>query len=464
MQIRSCLLLVASLAVAAPADGTDGSRPPSTLDGRQAVALALANHPRLRGQRERLAEFRALRGQALSRALPQVDAGLSTVRSRDPGLLNSPNFSSLADGGDGLPGFDASFLRPIPVTLYDYRLNVEQTIYAFGRISAAVRAAATREEQIRLEIRAAEIETARQVVTALYDLALAEARLEVLAAERAAREKQVEQAEDFLDIGTGTRLSLLQARSALAALRPREIAARGEVDTARVRLNEALGRGALEPVETTGRELSDARLPELPPLDALLAAAARRPDLAALQTERKALDHEHQVWRAGLLPDLKFSGSWGISTIFTEELLNADFSSWNAGVFFEWTLFDGRQTRYKLAELRSRKRQNEWSEKTRLGEIERDLARAAAEYRRARMAADAALDSVALAEETLRVAQANHAWGAATTLDLLLGHQGLRAARFEQLTAVHDALVALADVHAMVGRLPFQPLLEEASR
>ncbi|HHN73925.1 MAG TPA: hypothetical protein ENK10_01725, partial [Acidobacteria bacterium] len=106
----------------------------------------------------------------------------------------------------------------------------------------------------------------------------------------------------------------------------------------------------------------------------------------------------------------------------------------------------------------------EWSEKTRHGEIERDLARAVANYHRARMAASAAEESVSLAEETLRVAEANHAWGAATTLDLLLGHQNLRTARFERLTAVHDALVALAEIHALVGRLPFQPLLEEASR
>ncbi|HHN74828.1 MAG TPA: TolC family protein, partial [Acidobacteria bacterium] len=370
MKLRCCLPLIAAAVMIAPSHGAEEGSRPQALDGPRVVALALENHPRLRGQRERLTEFRALRGQALSRALPQVDAGVSTVRSRDPGLLNSPNFSSLAESGGTMPGFDPSFLQPIAVTLYDYRLNLEQTIYAFGRIGAAVRAAETREEQILLEIHAAEIETAQAAITALYDLALAEARLDVLAAERAAREKQVEQARDFLEIGTGTRLAWLQARSALAALRPREIAARGEVDVARVRLNEALGRSALEPVRTSGTELTTAELPVLPSLERLLAATDRRPDLAALRTERAALDQEHRVWRAGLLPDLKFSGSWGISTVFTEELANTDFAAWNAGVFLEWNLFDGRQTRHKLEEIRSQQRQNEWSEKTRHGEIE----------------------------------------------------------------------------------------------
>lgn len=441
----------------------EGEADGPALTAREAVSIALQRHPRLLEQRERLAEFRALRGQALARALPNLEASASTVRSRDPGLLNSPNFSSLVEG-DPQMGFDPSFLRPIPITLYDYRLNVEQTIYAFGRIGAAVDAAGIRQEQIRHEIRAAEVEVAKTAVVALYDLALAEQQVAVLAAEKQAREKQLQQARDFLDIGTGTRLAYLQAKSALSALAPREIQAQGAVEAARVVLNEALGRAPRQPVSAPAGLLEKRELPPLPGLDDLVLRAGKRPDLSAMRTERAALEKESRVWHSNLLPDLKFSGSYGISTVFTGELTNSDFASWNAGVFLDWTFFDGRETQNKVAEIRSQQRQNELREKTRLGEIQRDLVQAVVEYSRARMAAHAAQQAVEVAEETRRVAEANYAWGAATSLDQLQAVQAVSSARFQLLTAVHDLLAASAEIHALVGRLPFEPLLEEAAR
>jgi HAE1 family hydrophobic/amphiphilic exporter-1 len=457
---RGGLLALAALLITTPVGAADSET--LRITPRDAVRIALQRHPELLEQRERRSELEALRGQALSNAYPSLEASASTVRNRDPGLLNSPNFGQLVEDPDGgFPGFDPEFLRPIPITTYFYGVTLDQTVYSFGRIPAAVRAAGLRREEIAHQVRAQEAATARDAVVAVYQLALAQRRLEVLAAERAARKRQLEQAEAFLEIGTGTRLQYLQAKTALSQLRPREIEARGQEEAARARLNESLGRDALAPIEVESSVLTSASLEPLPPVEQLIARVPDKPSLSALRMEQQSLEQEQKVFRANLLPDLRFSGSYGISTIFSEELTNTDFASWNVGLFVDWPLYDGGQTRSKMAELRSRQRQSELSERRRRAEAERDLVAAAAEYRRAREAAEIAGEVVAEAVETLRVAEESYRLGAATTLDVLDGQRTLTQARFDRLQAVHDALVAKADLHATLGLLPFAPLVQE---
>lgn len=432
------------------------------LDPARAVDLALEHHPSVLEQRERSSELESIRRQALSEALPDLTANASSIRSRDPGLLNSPNFSQLVDPPDGeIPGFDPSFLVPIPTTMYYYGLSVEQTIYSFGRVAAAVRAAGLRRTELSYQVRSAEARVARNAVVALYGLALARERLSVLEAERASRESQLEQAEAFLDIGTGTRLGVLQARTALSSLRPREIDARGQEEAARARLNEAIGRDPMAPVDVVPGLLEQAELAALPEVDPILGGLDEKPDLRALQIERDYLDQESKVYRSNLLPDITFSGSYGISTIFSEELANTDFARWDVGLFLEWPLYDGRETRSKISEIRSRQRQSALHERALRAEAERDIVATVVEYRRARESAAIAGEVVAEAEETLRVAEESYRWGAATTLDVLEGQRAVTQARFDRLQAVHDALVALADLHALLGRLPLEPLAGE---
>jgi outer membrane protein TolC len=101
----------------------------------EAVARALADHPALVEQGAVLEEREARILEAYAAVYPDIDALASVVRNRDPGLLNSPNFSN-----PGV-GIDPAFLQPIPVTTYDYRIAVDQLVYSFGKVSKAVKAA-----------------------------------------------------------------------------------------------------------------------------------------------------------------------------------------------------------------------------------------------------------------------------------------------------------------------------------
>ena len=55
------------------------------------------------------------------------------------------------------------------------------------------------------------------------------------------------------------------------------------------------------------------------------------------------------------------------------------------------------------------------------------------------------------ANEAQRVAEENFQYGAATTLDLLEAARAVREAEFNLATAVHEALVTLAELKYLIG-------------
>ncbi|MDH3283448.1 MAG: TolC family protein [Acidobacteriota bacterium] len=422
----------------------------SPLTPERAVEIALARNPELRQARERLEEIRAQEIQARALMLPQVTAEGSARRDRDPGLLNSPNFEQLSSN----PGFDSSFLLPIPVTSYDYSLTVEQPIYQFGKLRAGIAALRLLERSVDTDVMGRALDVARDTAIACFDVALADARLDVLQAERRSRERQVEQAADFLDIGAGTRLQLLQAQAALAGVRPRLLSTHGEQQEARARLNRLLGRDPLAEVDVAPELLSPAELVDIPHEAELAERVKNRPELVALRLEQDALRMQQRVVRADRLPSLRFTGSYGIRTIAAENLFDSDFASWSAGVVLEVPVYDGSDRRGQLDEVASRIRQKGLETEARRAELLERLVRSATEYRSAREASEAAAVAEERAIEAHRVAQEEYRFGAATVLDTLETERTLTEARLQRLSTVRDALVALTRVTTLAGRWP----------
>jgi len=452
----SAVALSGALSLAATAAAVASDPDPVALAPADAVRIALAQHPSLAERRARIDEREHQIAEAYASVYPAIDAKVSAVRSRDPGLLNSPNFSSAPD-----LGFDPAFLRPIPVTTYDYRLVVDQLLYSFGKVARGVEAARLAREGEALLLSADERAVARDAMVAYWGLARARARAAVLVAEREALESQVRRAEDFLEAGAGTRLQVLQSKAALANLRPRELAADADIRAGRARLNEAIGRDPTAPVDVDPARLEEVDVPALPTLERLLEAAGSRPDLAALAREREVLDRLARIERASTLPEIRFTGSYGSRTIDTSDLGDDPFASWDAGVYFEWSLFDGHAGRSRARRYEAQRGQNEARTRAIEAGIARALVVATDAYEVGLAAARSAEDAVREAEEARRVAEEENRWGAATALDVLEAERTLRSARLLWLEARHDALVALEEIRFQVGRLPTDPPVPE---
>jgi outer membrane protein TolC len=426
---------------------------PLTLSG--ALDAALEANPDVRRAREQVDEFNMRVRSVRADALPRLDFAGAFQRTRDPGLRNSPFFSRLAASDEPLP---PGALGAFYFGTYFYQLEVEQPVYQFGRVGHALAAAQQELQGVQTDVRSVENRVALEVAQAYFDLLLAKARREVLDAERQARERQLQQVNDQLELGEATRLDSLQAGVALANLRPEVLIADNAIRVALTRLNETLGREPVEPFEPAEALVLAGNPPDLPEVEALLAlAATNRPELRRFALSRRVLEEAEGVVRADVRPEISARASLGINSFQLQNLGRAELHGWNVGVNFRWTLFDGQRTSATIGQYRSQRRQSQLEEQAFRARLARDLERAAGDWRQARETIEVAGLAVEQGAEARRVAEELFSLGAATFLNVLDAERALRQAELVRLQAHHGARTALAEIKTLVGLRPDVP-------
>src|SRR3954447_23849240 len=112
------------------------------LSRADAVAQALSANPTVKQSQERVARLQGQITEARADALPEISWNTTAMRSRDPGLLNSPNFANFP------PEF-RSALSPLPSNAFTTSADFRQTLFSFklGKALEAARLAGTAGEQ-----------------------------------------------------------------------------------------------------------------------------------------------------------------------------------------------------------------------------------------------------------------------------------------------------------------------------
>jgi outer membrane protein TolC len=108
------------------------------LSRADAVAQALAANPQVKLSLEQVAYLEGRIMEAKADALPDLSWNTIALRSRDPGLLNSPNF-------DQFPPEFRSALSPLPANAFSTSADLRQTLFSFklGKALEAARLART---------------------------------------------------------------------------------------------------------------------------------------------------------------------------------------------------------------------------------------------------------------------------------------------------------------------------------
>ena len=449
-QLTSWIVLCLALVTTAFAENEEAQLDVVTFTLNQAVELALAVNPEVLSIREKTEEFGQAVREAKSEALPQLDAQLYWRRTRDPGLRNSPFFTRFAGGaGSDLPeeAFGAFFL-----TNYLWNLEVQQPIFTFGRVSNAMAAAREERGGVNLDVRGIENRISFDTIRAAYAFLLAHHNLRVLETERESRRRQLERVETRFELQDATKLDVLRARVTLANLEPEILVADNNLQVALASVNNTLGRPIDAPIEVLAElELPDP-VPKVMRPEALLEIAGQyRPELRRYAVDRKVLDARVGLTKSNLLPQVKATAGFGVNTYGAASVTNFALHTWNAGVVFDWKLFDGNRAHSQIGALRSQKAQSEYDEKTFRNALSVSLKQSHGTWTRALQALEVTALTVEQAREAERVSEESLTWGAATTLDVLQATLALRQAELNQTTAAHDALVALAEMKYLVG-------------
>jgi HAE1 family hydrophobic/amphiphilic exporter-1 len=364
-----------------------------------------------------------------------------------------PNVSAEASWGRSWDGTFAALtggLFPSGQTTQNAGLTLSQTLFAWGKVGAAVRAAkqgiAAAEDQLDHYRQAA----VRDVTEAFYDVLLAR-RLEEIAKETLMqREKQLGEVEKRFALGTATDYDVLAARVALDNQKPEVIRTANLVPIALDRLRLVLAE------ETAALDVSgtlDSGPEVIPSFDeAVRTALDRRPDVRGLEHGVGVYREFVKIRNADDKPrlDLRANAGW---TWLEAGPISVDGKKWGAAVSMSFPFFDGLATRGRVVQARS------------------DLTRAELDLAKARdglnVEVRTVLDQVKVAGEIvaalsgnvgqarrfLEMSEKGQEFGVKTRLEVDDALLSARQAEGNLARAKRDYLVALANLKYVQGTL-----------
>lgn len=255
---------------------------------------------------------------------PQVTAGFSATRQRNPVDVLSPTLTS------GAPVFN----------LYTPQVVVGFVPDVFGQNRRAVEGLAAQAEQARWQLEA----TYQTLVANVVNAAITEAGLR---AQIAATERVLELGHESLsiyrrelDLGAVAAVDVIAQETTLAQLESTLPVLRQQLDQERHLLAVLLGRMPADPPPATFR-FEDLKLPDGIPTGVPSGLVDRRPDVRAAEANLHAATAAVGVATGNLLPQVMLTGALGSTATGFSGLFKTGATFWSAGAELSQTLFAG---------------------------------------------------------------------------------------------------------------------------
>jgi len=334
-------------------------------------------------------------------------------------------------------------------------LQIVQSIYDGGKLTAAVRAARLTKEQALAQYQTVIADALLATRMAYYDVLLAAQQITVHEASVNLLQKELEDQQHRLDAGTVPKFNVLRADVAVANERPLLIQARNNYRIAKNNLSNLLGYNLprdiwedipLRLTDTLNAVPYQVNLPE-----AIQRALGQRTELTALRKAEELQQLGIVNAKSGYKPTVQvFAGyNWLNSSFSTDPGTSLD--GWNAGAQMTWNIFDGLLTHGKVIQAKAlhEKSQTELTDQSR--QIELQVRTAYSDFIEAKEVLDSQQTVLAEADEALREAKARAEAGTGTQLDVLDAETSLTQARTTNVLALHDYATARAKLERAIG-------------
>ncbi|HEX9046862.1 MAG TPA: TolC family protein [Verrucomicrobiae bacterium] len=409
----------------------------------------------------------------LTRPLSLADA-LNTALQQNAGILKAQNDLEASHGivvqtrAIALPQVQASgkyqdeeitltagALFTVPHQSWNAGIQIVQSVYAGGKLRAAIQAAGATKEQALAQYQTAVADTLLSVRLAYYDTLLAGQQITVHEASVNLLQKELEDQQHRFDAGTVPKFNVLRAEVAVANERPNLIRSRNDFRIAKNNLANLLGynlpRDVWENIPlnlTDGLDTSpyQVNLPE-----AIQQALSRRTELTALRKQVELQQLNIVNARAGYKPSVSlFAGYGWVNNSFSADVGN-QLNGWNAGAQLNWSIFDGLLTHGKVIQAKAQYARAGTDLADQSRQIELAVRTAYSDFIQARETLESQQKVQEEAEEALREANARAQAGTGTQLDVLDAETSLTQARTTQIQAQHDYAAARARVERAIG-------------
>jgi outer membrane protein len=442
--------------VPAPAEASENTRasviagkpaqpswPATPLTRDQCLDLALTWNASLLKGRQDIQESHGIALQQGSARLPRLGA-TGVYNKIDEGKIEKVAFA---------PG-------TAPVAFandqnWNATITASQPLFAGGKLRSAARSSKLTKEAALANYQTLVASTLLDVRVAYDDVLLATEQIAVQEASIKLLEQELADTRRRFDAGTVPRFNVLRAEVELANSKPRLIRARNALRIARNNLAVLLGfnvpRGADQdiPLQTADKLVavpSDVGLQ-----DALAAAIANRPELAALRTAEKLRDEEVIQARADYYPELAAVAGYGWQSKNFNRDLSSPLDGWNVGAQLSWNFWDAGLTKGKVQAAKARRTKAHIDVDDTARRIELEVRTAHSNLIEGREVLESQSKVIEQAEEALRLSVARSDAGTGTQLDVLSAQTALTEARNTYSVALRDFSVARARLDRAMG-------------
>jgi len=481
--------LLLSIPVVSGAQQTPAQTPPSAdslpITLQDAVNRAMGQSEEVQLARTQVDFARAQVRAARSAALPQLDATIAYTRTYE---------SPFSGGGFTIP--DSLRFEPDPTAPIEERirylednapnaalgalgslfgnlpfgrpntwvgsLNGSQTLWAGGRVGAALRIAKEFEQAAELQLQEQVADIELQVRTAYYNAVLAREMEAISIAALAQAESFLREEQLRQRAGASSELDVLRAEVAAENLRPQLVSAQNAAELATLDLKRLIDIPLTRPVQlSTPLTVPSAQELAIPEIDPAVLLAQR----AALQAqERQVRIREQQVKiaRGAMLPSVGLAVTYG-RQVQPSRTFNFTGTEWqrdfNASIGIEIPIFTGFRQQAEVQQARIELRQEE----LRLAQLRENLQlqyeQAIGEKRRAAAALGARQRTVDQAQRVYDLTVLRYQQGLATQLEVTDARLSLLQARTNLAQAISDFYLADAGVARAAGTQAIAPTL-----
>ncbi|MCX6566771.1 MAG: TolC family protein [Candidatus Aminicenantes bacterium] len=435
IRIPSALLI---LAVVLCGTATAQEKMVLTLD--DSLRLALKQNPFYQAALAREDQASAAVKEAVAGFFPSVNASGTDVLDKK---VFSIEFPSL------VPGQPPTKVKMDFTRAYTFALNFSLPLFTGGRLIAGYKTANYNLEATREAIRQSRQETVLNVKKAFFGYLLARSFVTVADEGVTLAEKHYTNVKNLYEVGMASKFDLLRSEVQLANLKPQLIRARNAIDTAEIGLKMLLGIDLAQPVEFKGELTFQAVESDVD--ENIAEALTHRPEINQIEYQKLMAAEMVKLNKGAYLPTVAIGGAYN----YWSNVLNLSRSNWESyyqvNLVLNIPLFNGFANSAKVGQAKAALRQLEYSQKGLIESVKFEVQEAVLALRQARESLLSQEKNVEQAQEAVRIAELNYSEGLATNLDVSSAQVALSQAKTNQVQALYDYAVALAQIEKSVG-------------
>ena len=326
-------------------------------------------------------------------------------------------------------------------------VSLSQPIFAWGRYYYNYQAAKLGYEAAQKELTAAYEKLRLNVYEAFYRVLIAQEFVKVAEQSVELVEKQLGIAQTSLDAGAATNFDVLRAKVQLANAKSQVIRAKNGVKIAKNAYKTLLNLPLADDISVEGSfEIPEVKIK----LDELIKQALeKRPEITRSQLNEQAGQKQLSVAKTRNLPDFAFFSNYQIS--HSERLTEMN-RIWSLGLQINIPIFDGFASRAAVKQSESVLKQLQIGTEQVMSVVETEVRNAYLALLEAKTLIDVQRETVAQAQESVRIATIRFENGMITTVELTDTQLALIQSKVNRLQAQHDYVIGLARLEKAIGQ------------